>query len=122
MRFLKRIFGKLIPKENISFTDTESEHAVIIYFQYGIEGLESLYELEDKLEYIITQNKVGEYDGHEIATDLRDGFLYMYGPNAEQLFKTVEPTLMETNFLKGATITLRFGPSGVGAKEIEITL
>ena len=103
-------------------TSTNSEHAVIIHFKYGIHRLDSLFNLEEKLEKVIEDNKVGEYDGHEIATDYSDGFLYMYGPNAETLFKAVKPTLESTPFMKGAKATLRFGPPKDGVNEIEVEI
>ena len=102
--------------------DAESEHAVIVRFKYGIQGLDALYKLEDKLEKIISDNKAGEYDGHEIAMDYSDGFLYMYGTNAEELFKIVKPILDQTDFMKGAIAKLRFGPPAVGAKEIDVEI
>jgi hypothetical protein len=42
--------------------------------------LDPLFQFEKRLEKIVSENKVGEYDGHEIATDYSDGFLYLYGP------------------------------------------
>jgi len=98
------------------------EHAVIVHFNYAIEGLDSLYKLEDKLEEVILEKKVGEYDGHEIAMDYSDGYLYMYGPNAEYLFKVVKPILEASKFMKGAKATLRFGPPADGVKEIEVEI
>lgn len=103
-------------------TPKNSEHAVIIHFEYGIQGLDSLFDLEEKLEKVIKDNKAGEYDGHEIATDYSDGFIYMYGPNAETLFKVVKPTLESTYFMKGAKAKLRFGPPKDGVTEIEVEI
>lgn len=97
-----------------------SEHAVIVHFNYGIEELDPLFELCDKLEKVIEKENVGLFDGHEIAMDNSDGFLYMYGPNAETLFKTVRPTLKSSEFMKGATAVLRFGPAEKEASEIEV--
>ena len=98
------------------------EHAVIIQFNYGIEGLDSLYKLEDDLEAVINEKKAGEYDGHEIAMDNSDGFLYMYGPNAETLFKAVKPILETYKFMIGAKALLRFGPPDSDIKEIEVDI
>lgn len=123
MGLLSKIFGKSVNEQlQLPTPDNDSEHAVIVRFQYGIEGLQALHNLEERLEDIITKHAVGEYDGHEIATDYSDGFLYMYGPNAESLFKAVHPTLKETNFMKGAIAKLRFGPPEDGVKEIEVEL
>ncbi len=77
------------------------EQAVIVHFNYGVEKLDPLFKLEDELEKVIIEKKVGEYDGHEIATDYSDGYLYMYGPDAETLFKAVKPTLEESKIYEG---------------------
>ena len=98
------------------------EHAVIVHFNYEIKGLDSLFKLEDELEEVILEKKVGEYDGHEIAMDYSDGYLYMYGPNAETLFKAIKPTLEACNFMKGAKAIIRFGPPADGVKEIEVEI
>ena len=70
-----------------------TEHAVIITFHYGSTNLDRLFELEDQLEKAISEAKVGEYDGNEIAVDGSDGSLYMYGPDADRLFAVVEPII-----------------------------
>lgn len=122
MGFLNSLFGNKNDAPKPKKEATSPEHAVIIRFQYGFEGLEPLYELEEKLEKVINNDKAGEYDGHEIATDYSDGFLYMYGPNAETLFKTIKPILDETSFMKGAIAKLRFGPPEPDVKEIEVEI
>lgn len=98
------------------------EHAVIVHFRYKMDSLDPLHELESELEKQIRREGVGEYDGHEIAMDLSDGFLYMYSANAETLFKAVKPTLEKSKFMKGAVARLRFGPPEEGIKEIEVKL
>ena len=99
-----------------------NQHAVIIHFNYGIEGLDSLYNLEDELVAVINEKEVGKYDGHEIAMDNSDGFLYMYGSNAETLFKAVKPTIESCKFMKEAKALLRFGTPDNGTKEIEVDI
>lgn len=87
-----------------------------------MQGTEELYRLRDQLESVIEKNQLGEYDGHELATDYSDGFLYMYGPNAETLFKGIKETLEKTNFMKGAIAKLRFGPPEDGVKQISVEI
>ena len=94
------------------------EQAVIVTFNYGIKTLKPLHDLEKTLEAIIEEKGVGDYDGHEIAVDYSDGFIYMYGPDAEKLFEAVKPTMESTDFLQGADVMLRFGPPEDGVKEI----
>ncbi len=120
MGFLDKLIG-LKKNESVN-NQTEVEHAVIVQFDYEIEGMEELYKLSDRLESIIEENQLGEYDGHEMATDYSDGFLYMYGSNAETLFNGIKDTLEQTDFMKGAKAKLRFGPPEDGVKEITVVI
>ena len=86
-------------------------HAVLIVFQYGIDSIDPLHELADRLTYLLDQTDIGYYDGHELAMDDSDGSLYLYGHNAEQLYKLIEPTLFEVDWMEGAMVTLYFGDS-----------
>jgi hypothetical protein len=94
-----------------------SEHAVIVTFEYGAQTLEPLFALEEQLEEAIADANVGEFDGNEIAADLSDGMLYMYGPDANALFKVVQPILAAATCFRTATATLRFGPPTDGVSE-----
>ena len=87
------------------------EQSVIIYFKYGKDEDEPFYELSEKLDKIISENKLGLYDGHEIAMDNSDGSYYIYGPSAEAIFKAIKPTLEETDFMRGGMAVLTFGPN-----------
>jgi hypothetical protein len=100
----------------------DNEHAVIIYFYYGKDSLSELHQLENKLRAIIDDAGIGEYDGHEINLDYTDVILYMYGQNAEVIFKTIRPVLIETDFMKTAKAILRFGPPEDDVPEIELSV
>ncbi|MBL7903236.1 MAG: hypothetical protein JNK73_14655 [Bacteroidia bacterium] len=100
----------------------ESEHCVIIRFDYGLDSLQPLHDLEIELDSTLKQNGHGDCDGHEIAEDLSDGILYLYGENAETIFKTVKPILEDCSFLRNSRALLRFGPPEDGVKEIELSL
>lgn len=121
------LFDGLFKKTNIESgkttgQDKNPEQAVIISFTYGLDDLSYLHALEDKLESLLAEQNIGDCDGHEIATDLSDGFLYFYGPNAEVLFKTINPILQSTAFLYGAKAKIRFGPPEEGVREIEVVI
>lgn len=96
------------------------EHAVIVHFQYGSRDLTRLFTLEDKIEDVVAKAQVGEYDGNEVAVDGSDGFLYLYGPDADKLLQAIEPVLAETSFMKGAEVKKRYGPAGTDAKEVNL--
>jgi hypothetical protein len=99
------------------------EQAVIVhFFNYGSRDLTRLFALEDKLEKAIAISGAGEYDGNEIAVDGSDGYLYMYGPDADRLFLVVKPILELTPFTKGAHVTKRYGPPQSSTKETHVVI
>lgn len=97
------------------------EQSVVIYFNYGIEDDEPFFNLGEKLNQIMEDQNLGEYDGHEMELDNRDGSYYLYGPSAEKIFKAVKPCLEEIPFMKGAIAVLRFG-RGEDAPMLEVEI
>jgi hypothetical protein len=91
-------------------------------FAHGSTDLSRLSALEEKLETAIATAQVGEYDGNEVAVDGSDGRLYMYGPDANQLFAVVKPILESSSFMRGAKATVRYGPPGPGTHERVVTI
>jgi hypothetical protein len=121
MGFFKDTFG-IEGSSDFEETESEFKHSVLIYFHNGTEGMEDHYELGKVLSNFIGEQKLGVYDGHEIAMDDSHGTLFMYGHNAEDLFKGVLPILKKAEFLKGGSAVLRFGTYEEDAKEIVIEL
>jgi hypothetical protein len=111
-------------EENKIIMDPEKvpQHSVIITFNYGLDDICYLHELETKLSELLDSHEVGYWDGHELAMDNSDGILYFYGPNAEALFKVMKPILDSTDFLEGAIANLRFGPHDEGVSEIDVVI
>jgi hypothetical protein len=99
-----------------------SEHAVIVKFDYGSTDLGPLFELEDQLEAVLEGSELGEYDGHEIAVDGSDGLLFLYGPDADALYGEIKKTLIESESIKNAVATLRYGPPEDGVREITVAI
>lgn len=93
------------------------EQAVIVKFKYGFETLKELNQMEKLLQKQVDDKQIGAYDGHEIAADMSDGFLYFYGPDAELIYNAIIPIFHAITFMKGAAIKLRFGPPEDGVKE-----
>ena len=94
-----------------------TQHSVVVQF-YDFAGkfwtedersLDPLFALEDELESALEGTGVGELDGHEIAVDGSDGFLFLYGPDADALFALIEPILRKSAVMSGADATLRYG-------------
>ena len=63
-----------------------NHHAVIIRFHYAQDGRAPLVELERALEAAISQAGVGEFDGNDVPANCGDGYLYLYGPDADAIF------------------------------------
>ncbi len=108
MSLFRKLFSRK-EKKPPKKTPEDYPQTVLIHFDYGMGDLTPLFRLEDELEKIVNTQEVGIYDGHEIAVDGADGILFIYGENAEILFKTIQPTLEQTSFLAGAKAVLRFG-------------
>jgi hypothetical protein len=117
MKLLSRLFGRAEPA-----TGAE-EQAVLIHLD-GTGLPDSIYAdydlatLEDELEAALTPQRVGEVDGNEIGSGTAT--VYTYGPDAERLFKTIEPTLLAYPLCQGARVVIRAGPPGAPQREIRL--
>ena len=109
-QFLKKLVGKPAP--------VHTEQALIVHFTYGLADLEPLYEQSRRLDEALCAAGVGEYDGHEIAVSLSDGFYYMYGPDADLLLEAVEPVFRSTEWFRRAKITRRYGPVEADVRQV----
>ena len=93
------------------------EQTVVVHFSYGSTDLQPVFELQRRLEAAISLAAAGEFDGNEVSAAGTDGFLYMYGPDADQLFAVIQPILESTSFMRGAEVTKRYGAAGGGGQE-----
>ncbi|HKQ95926.1 MAG TPA: hypothetical protein VJS40_09995 [Aestuariivirgaceae bacterium] len=99
-----------------------TQHALIVHFRYGYADLTRLFELEDRIEDAIESAGVGRFDGNLVAADGRDGYLYMYGADADRLLDVVEPILAGADFMNGAEVTRQYGPAEPGVREASSTI
>ncbi len=74
--------------------------------------------LEEQIERALAAATAGELDGDEVAADGSDGFLYMYGPDADRIFDVVLPVLWSADFMEGAAVTRRYGPAAANCREV----
>ncbi len=94
-----------------------SEHSVIVTFYNfaekfwtgELQPLDPLHELEEELVTRLEGKNVGALDGYEIAMDGSDGFLFLYGPDADALYEVIEPALRASAVTQGGHATLRYG-------------
>jgi hypothetical protein len=105
MGLLSKIFGaKKLERKGPPVQEVE------VHFSYGSTNFQHLYALEDVLQHAISNADAGKYEGHDVAADGSDGYYYLYGPDAEAIYRVIAPVLSESTFMRGATITLWFGP------------
>jgi hypothetical protein len=103
------LLSKLFGSRNATKGEA-SQQEVEVHFAYGSTNFQYVYALGDKLQFAIAEAKVGEYDGHALPADGSDGRYFVIGPDAEAIFKVIAPVLEASPLMRGATVTLRFGP------------
>ncbi|MEO8458348.1 MAG: hypothetical protein ABI559_11095 [Chloroflexota bacterium] len=77
-----------------------------------------LATIEDSLVKIMNEQSLGEFDGTEMTP--KEAILFMYGPDAEALFKGIEDTLRDYPLCKGARVVIRSGPSGAPERQVNL--
>jgi hypothetical protein len=117
MGLLSKLFGSRNAEK-----DATSAQEVEVHFEYGSTNFQHVYALGDQLQLAITEAKVGEYDGHAIPADGSEGRFFIYGPDAEAIFRAIAPVLEASPLMRGATVTLRFGPRRWGTPKRVINL
>jgi len=117
MGLLSKLFGARNAEKNASSTQE-----VEVHFEYGSTNFQYVYALGDQLQAAIAEAKVGEYDGHAIPADGSDGRYFVYGPDAEAIYKVIAPVLEASPLMRGATITLHYGPHRRGTPKRVIEL
>jgi hypothetical protein len=105
MGLLSKLFGSGNAAKNSS-----SQQEVEVHFAYGSTNFQYVYALGDKIQFAIAEAKVGEYDGHALPADGSEGRYFVIGPDAEAIFKAIAPVLESSPLMRGATVTLHFGP------------
>ena len=82
------------------------------------EEVKRITELEDRLANAIKQSSSGDFDGDEYG----EGFctIYMYGPSAERLFTSVQPTLKGFRAARGSYVIKRYGKPGSKQDRIKL--
>jgi hypothetical protein len=96
----------------------QTEHAVIVHISSSTSSDIGLDMIEDPLIDAIEAAGVGEFDGNEVGPD--EALLFMYGPDADALWRVVEPVLRDANLGSGSYAVLRYGPPG--ARETRMDL
>ncbi len=98
------------------------EQEVEVHFEYGSTNFQYVYALGDQIQMAIAEAKVGEYDGHALPADGSEGRYFVYGPDAEAIYKVIEPVLAASPLMRNATVTLLYGPRRWGTPKRVIKL
>jgi hypothetical protein len=95
-----------------------TEHAVIVHISNSTDQHIGLDMIEDPLIDAIETAGVGEFDGNEIGPD--EALVFMYGPDADALWRVVEPVLRDANLGPGSYAVQRYGPPGAHEAQIDL--
>ena len=93
-----------------------TQQAVLVYIKLlkgpwgGPDERRALERLEDRLEEVIDESGVGEFDGNEVG----EGFwrLFTYGSNADRLFDVIVPIVRSWTVPPGSYVIKRYGQPG----------
>ena len=113
LNFLDRFLNSKPP---LTSRPVPEDQAVLIYCEG--EDLEASIPLQEKLIALLEDQQVGMFDGNEVGNG--ELVLFLYGPDAELLFKFIEPILRADDFCRGARIIIRWG--GPNAPKREVTI
>ena len=120
MGLLDSIFGK---KTSAAPQQASPQQAVLVYLD-GVSLPPEVYErhdlstLEDQLRGVLTEPSLGEYDGNEIRES--ETVLYLYGPDAERLYASIESTLRGYPLCRNARVLIRRGGPGTSSREVRL--
>jgi len=107
--------------------DEEDEDSVFLHLKlsgdkYGTpQERDRIRKLSHQLEAAIESKSAGELDGDEFGGG--ECKLFMYGPDADELFSTIEPILRQSSLVKGGWAVKRYGQeTRADKKEVRIDL
>jgi hypothetical protein len=83
--------------------------AMMIHFDYYPKGRPQIRALEHKLASAIKQAGAGELGETEIHIDGNDGYLYMYGPDPDRLYRVTSPILKSSSLTNHSEVTQWYG-------------
>ncbi len=103
-----------------------AEHAVIVHLRLSDETFgsseerEAIFAIEDLMSDAIERSTAGEFDGHEFGEG--ECVLFMYGPEADRLFASIEPILKSSPLAAGGYAIKRYGDaSDPGSRKVRVT-
>jgi hypothetical protein len=96
---------------------TTDEQAVLIYIEG--EDLDGSIPVQEALiDLPEGSSEVGMFDGNEVGGGQL--VLFLYGPDAELLFKHIEPVIRADEFCHRARVVIRWGKPGSPQREVNL--
>lgn len=116
MRLFRKLFGKKPDDEHVQ---TFAEQAVIVHLETHDSMADELFtSLEEALIAMIDHHDLGEYDGNEFGHGSIT--LFIYGPDAELIFSTIEPVLRGHELGRTGHVTIRAGSPGATVRIVDL--
>lgn len=126
--FFARLFsGSSAKIEAVPAPERNPEHAVLVHLVLSDDELgteeerEAIYLLSDRLEEAIERHQAGEFDGNEFGGG--GCVLFMYGPDADALFSSIEPIIRLSPLTRDGYAIKRYGEvDDENAREVRVDL
>lgn len=83
---------------------------VIVNFSHDIQDIIPYSDAVSQIRQLLAEKGDGEYVGDDMAIDGGDAEALLCGHSADQIFDTILPVLRVLSFMKGARVTLVYGP------------
>ena len=96
---------------------TGLQEAVLIHID-ATDLSDEFWQLNERLYEEVERSGAGEFDGNEIGEG--SAILYAYGPDADRLFRAIEPTLRSYSFCRNARVVIRHGEPGSPQTELRL--
>ncbi|WP_321960834.1 hypothetical protein [Paraburkholderia sp. J7] len=84
--------------------------AMMVHFDYYPKDRAQIHALEQRLAGAIKRADAGELGETEIHVDGNDGYLYMYGPDPDRLYRVTSPILKSSRLTAHSEVTKWYGP------------
>ncbi|CAD6533318.1 hypothetical protein LMG27952_02730 [Paraburkholderia hiiakae] len=83
---------------------------MMVHFDYYPRDRTQIHALEQRLASAIKRANAGELGETEIHIDGNDGYLYMYGPDPDRLYRVTSPILKSSRLTEHSEVTKWYGP------------
>ena len=121
MSLLGQLFGR--PPTGAQSQSQKAEQAVLVLLEETgspekVYKQDDLAKVADKLKAVVERKGLGQLGGNEFGPT--ETTLFMYGPDAEQLFAGIEPILRACPQCQGARVVIRRGGPGAEQREVKL--